>query len=420
MRGRSFRYTRPVKTASDRQVAAGGIASVPAQTSWLGVLGWAAYLACSWTWCIGMFLSVLLVRDYGVWGFVVFAVPNVVGAGAMGWVLTSESGARIAKEHRSACGWFSVVTVAFQMFFGWWLVRMTNNDPGTWWLFVIVLVGMALSVVAAMAKWPHVLASVMVWAISVGIAVTFAAYGGIGRAHTPWLVKEPGIGLALLAPVCAFGFALCPYLDSTFLRARVVAEGRTGTAAFTVGFGVLFLAMILFTLGYAWVFLDIRRAPEWAVNLVSTHIIMQIGFTIAAHAMVQLPASRERQQARVSIRGMVVGILTGLVLFAAPMIGVAAGDGTVAGLSVGEVIYRCFMSFYGLVFPAYVWLCMIPSRDGHRGIDGALGRRKLVVLLGACALAAPCYWMGFIERVEWWLAPGLGVVLVARLLVRGR
>lgn len=62
-----------------------------ARQPWWSVLGWAAYLACSWTWCIGMFLPVLLVRDYGVWGFVVFAVPNVVGAGAMGWVLSAAS-----------------------------------------------------------------------------------------------------------------------------------------------------------------------------------------------------------------------------------------------------------------------------------------------------------------------------------------
>ena len=62
----------------------------PADTSsWFNVPGWAAYLACSWTWCIGMFLPVLLVRDYGVWGWIVFAVPNVLGAAAMGWVLRS-------------------------------------------------------------------------------------------------------------------------------------------------------------------------------------------------------------------------------------------------------------------------------------------------------------------------------------------
>ena len=40
---------------------------------------WAFFLACSWTWCVGMFLPVLLVRNWGIWGWVVFAVPNVIG-----------------------------------------------------------------------------------------------------------------------------------------------------------------------------------------------------------------------------------------------------------------------------------------------------------------------------------------------------
>src|ERR1051325_4731620 len=57
--------------------------------------GWAIYLGMSWTWCIGMFLPVLLVRDYGVWASVVFAVPNVLGAAAMGWVLSRDDSYKI-------------------------------------------------------------------------------------------------------------------------------------------------------------------------------------------------------------------------------------------------------------------------------------------------------------------------------------
>ena len=79
---------------------------------------------------------------------------------------------------------------------------------------------------------------------------------------------------------------------------------------------------------------------------------------------------------------------------------------------MGEVGHRGFMSFYGLVFPAYVWLCMIPLKN-EQGTQKPT-REKLVVLAVAVALAAPCYWMGFIERQTWWLAPGLAVVLLAR------
>jgi hypothetical protein len=44
-------------------------------------------------------------------------------------------------------------------------------------------------------------------------------------------------------------------------------------------------------------------------------------------------------------------------------------------------------------------------------------RRVFFVTIG---LAAPFYWMGFIERQELWLAPGLAIVLIARLVIRPR
>src|SRR5438105_14205353 len=89
---------------------------------------WAIFLACSWTWCIGMFLPVLLVRDYGVWGWVVFAVPNVIGAAAMGWtVRDAEHSRRLVGAHRLAADSFSWVTIAFQMFILlWFLFQMAG------------------------------------------------------------------------------------------------------------------------------------------------------------------------------------------------------------------------------------------------------------------------------------------------------
>src|SRR5690554_5738767 len=88
----------------------------------LAPLGWAAFLAASWSWVIGMFLPVLLVRDYGVWGFVAFALPNIVGAAAMGWVVTSPAeSAAMVSTHRAACRAFSLVTIAFHAYVLVWL-----------------------------------------------------------------------------------------------------------------------------------------------------------------------------------------------------------------------------------------------------------------------------------------------------------
>src|SRR5205085_10745031 len=84
------------------------------------------------------------------------------------------------------------------------------------------------------------------------------------------------------------------------------------------------------------------------------------------------------------------------------------------GLNSGEVVYRLFLAFYGLVFPAYVWLCMIPGRGRV-----APTRRQWVVWGVSVVVAAPMFWMGFIERKMIWLLPGLAVALLARLLVPG-
>src|SRR4029078_4524317 len=84
---------------------------------------WAVFLGMSWTWCIGMFLPVLLVRDYGPWAWGAFAIPHVVGAAAMGWVLSTGASDDIARNHSFWVKAFSWVTAAFQIFFAFWIFQ---------------------------------------------------------------------------------------------------------------------------------------------------------------------------------------------------------------------------------------------------------------------------------------------------------
>jgi hypothetical protein len=316
------------------------------------------------------------------------------------------------------------VTVAFQFFFCFWLQGLTGNHPISPLLFGLVFVAIPVSCVATIGFSRYSGLSMLILLLSLGLLGEFARQGGLSMEHVRSSLGQENSGVWFLAPVCVFGFALCPYLDYTFHRARQQAPGASGRVAFTLGFGLFFLMMILFTLAYAWVFTARSRSEQWsrAEPLVSMHIIAQITFTIMAHTLGYLTErSAKRSKRSAFSAGRFVGAMAiGLVFFGGPLLAVFVFDNrTHAGMTVAEIIYRCFMSFYGLVFPAYVWLCMIPTADGHSGIEGERGRRKLIVLGVACALAAPCYWMGFIERVEWWLAPGLGIVLVARLLVRG-
>src|SRR5688500_16462821 len=95
-----------------------GPIDTPRRTDGARAIGWALFLAASWTWVIGMFLPVLLVRDFGMWGWIVFAVPNVIGAAAMGWRLRdADASKRFVRGHASACRACSLVTIAYHSFF---------------------------------------------------------------------------------------------------------------------------------------------------------------------------------------------------------------------------------------------------------------------------------------------------------------
>lgn len=393
-----------------------------------------AYLASSWTWCIGMFLPVLLVRDFGVWGFVTFALPNCLGAAAMGWVLKSPgASAELVNRHAGAMRLFSVVTALFHVFFLAWLASW-DKLPFRPELLIGVAAGVSI-VVALMHDRLRGWLGVLLWAGVVFVLVrVFLASEPARVSHSLPAPALPSHDVLYLAPVCVFGFLLCPYLDLTFNRARQLVPSRAGgIAAFSVGFLLLFPTMILFTLAYAGDFLGSQTV---ALALVCSHIAVQAGYTVGVHAHTLLalndmqsgdhvhalrpPLPRAAQlMTSVLIAWLASVLLHGVFrqFFAAHPPGPAG-----AAIGLGEIIYRCFMAFYGLVFPAYVWVCMIPTRTApdatHAGLSGPLGERKFWVLLVAIAAAAPFYYLGFIERQTHWLAVGVGIVLLARLAAK--
>lgn len=357
--------------------------------------GWAVYLGVSWTWCIGMFLPVLLVRDYGIWSFVAFAVPNVLGAAAMGWVIRSAEGSeRFASAHREA-GWaFSLVTVLFQAYFIGWICRAGGNSlaviSGAFGGLLILML-LLMRVGFGLERWLALAAALVSWAM-LAIVLRYRLSLGLqwpgGREGSP-------AELASLAAACGLGFALCPYLDRTFHLARQHLTPGAAKAAFGVGFGVVFLSMILFTLAYSDL-IGLSRLREGIVAAILAHLVVQTAFTSAAHAAV-MPSWK----AATAVVVAAAGVLAAAALL--PSIFVTA--------SGEEFGYRLFMGFYGLVAPAYVWLCALPSRGGRPA------RRQWVAFAVAVVAAAPYYWMAFIERQMVWAAGGVAIVLLARVLV---
>ncbi len=209
-------------------------------------LGWALFLGMSWTWCIGMFAPVLLVRDYGLIAWFIFAIPNVVGAAAMGWVLARPGAAdRVAWSHRGAGVFFSIVTIAFHGFFIDWIIR---GLVGWIALALTPVLALAMVLVGRARRWADLALAGAVFLFSVGAIV---AYGINADGFTVAAEARAGsaLELAALSAASVFGFALCPYLDLTFLRARQATAPRAAASAFTLGFGAFFLLMIVLTRG---------------------------------------------------------------------------------------------------------------------------------------------------------------------------
>ncbi len=85
--------------------------------------------------------------------------------------------------------------------------------------------------------------------------------------------------------------------------------------------------------------------------------------------------------------------------------GVAArsGDVMVAGITLGEVGYRAFLLVYGVVFPGYALICMLPTLRQRGGGHVSLRARHIVFGV-ACIAAYPMSVAGLIlGHYEWLL-----------------
>jgi hypothetical protein len=73
-------------------------------------------------------------------------------------------------------------------------------------------------------------------------------------------------------------------------------------------------------------------------------------------------------------------------------------------MRLGEVFYRAFLGFYGLVFPAYVWLIIIPPR------------RSVLRLATVMLIAAPLYWLTFVEDQMVFGIPAVAILILSKFL----
>lgn len=378
------------------------------------VLMWAVFLGCSWTWVIGMFLPVLLVRDYGLWGWVAFAVPNVLGAAAMGTVLKNAEASRaLVQKHASACRWFGLVTVAYQAY----LIAALTGPIG---LAVAAALVVAILLTGKSVSLRDTFAAVIVFAVSVGLFAYAQTTGDLWTHLNPvtFTGRHSTTDLMLFIPAAAFGFVLCPYLDLTFHRARQATLPGAGRAAFAIGFGGVFCLMIVFSLAYAGAFENVTAikgseyAPRlWPVLLIQ--LIVQGAFTAAVHLRSLRPTGSRPGDRRAEFSlfiMLIVGLMLGLI---APLMDGGRGPWRDWEFvtSVTELGYRAFLLLYGTVFPAYVLICMTPT---YRQVSH---KAKFAVFAVAATLSYPLACTAFIANRSLWVIPILVLIVVARLAV---
>jgi hypothetical protein len=350
-----------------------------------------------------MFLPVLLMRDYGPWAWVAFAIPNVIGAAAMGWMIRSkEHSAQMIAAHGRACAAFSIVTLAFHILFAFLIASLASALV----MGIVTVVFLVVFTAGEFRRKADLWTAGLVWVTS--LLMLCGVYLASNDPVNPMPLGVADGRLMYLVPVVIFGFLLCPYLDLTFHRARQAVETPAAArVAFGVGFGLVFLLMIVGTFVYAQ-----PLATAFTYGLPRSYLGMTLAGALALHMGIQAGFT-----VSVHIRAL-RGAMNWAVL---PILVVVAIGATTYPLFDGvqmnwfEGAYRLFMGFYGLVFPAYVWICMIPTWRR----PAAPSRRAWVVCGIAIVVAAPMFWMGFVQGQTAWLLPGIAVVLLARLLVPG-
>ncbi|MDF7800319.1 hypothetical protein P4C99_12650 [Pontiellaceae bacterium B1224] len=372
---------------------------------------WGGYLACSWTWCIGMFLPILLLRDMGWTGYWIFAVPNIVGAAVMGWVIKTRSdSAKFVEEHSGAIWWFSAITLAFHVFWILWIgsfIGSALNLPLYYFIGgigVFLLFLWMLNRFTRRGKIPQAAAILFAFSMAVLVGTFFTT--DLQEASAVFFAStRKSMDARWMLPVMLFGFLLCPFLDITFHHARQQLDSKkNGRLGFTIGFVGFFSFMIFLTTRYAGAFAGAmdgsqvaRIATPWLATGILLHLLCQAFFSIHVHLnrMRTLPDARHKQPLLI-----VILVVAGCIGILAPVLP------GYTGLSGGEIIYRFFMSAYGLVFPAYLLYRVIARKS------------RTPFMWIAMALALPFYWMGFIEGQTIWLVPGIGLLFVGAFIAK--
>lgn len=367
-----------------------------------------------------MFLPILLLRWWGWPGFLAFAVPNILGCVAFGYLFTPESSRQFVARFAPSIRWFAWITIAYQSWFGSWADRKlgmngalnaTMNWPDLCRLLPLVF----LMIPGSSRFW------IIAGTLCTLASFTLFAMSGSGSLGDPPVAGTLApISLAWAAPFMAFGFLLCPALDPTFHRALQQSPSRHCFAVF----GVAFAAQLLFAAST----FDAATGLASLAWPVAAQIVMQTTFTMCAMVAVTSPGAKRGWATapawlpRFAGRPSLMGFVSVLAL---PVVGMALGRFVLDLLTAitvdvpammpasellapgaplsgpGEASYLRWLGFYGVLFPAWLLLKL-------RRVPGLVAWPAIFV----AAIAAE---RGMVGARTSFLLIALGVILAAAL-----
>ena len=312
----------------------------------LKTIGWGLYLTSSWTWCIGMFLPVVLLHRYGWSGVLLFAIPNILGCAAFGYIVkTPQYSKSMVKKYGRIMGTFSIVTIAFHAFFLLMLFKLDylsnqiDMNPLVQFItptksaLIILAIAIFLYCLRFLPNMGWIIFGSICWIMSIFFGFAFLPLETSVETSRAWT------DMIWLLPITTFGFLLCPYLDATFHKAL---QSSPSKHCFGV-FGIAFAAMIVVTCLYQEVIL--KTLPL----LLIIHVCTQCAFSISTHFFEGIKVWGDKRKNLYFI----------LLLFSSTIaLLIANNNSTVVEYTED---YLRFFLFYGLIFPGLVFLLLLKN-----------------------------------------------------------
>lgn len=328
-----------------------------------------------------MYLPVVLLQRYGWPAAVCFTIPNVVGVILFGRFMRSASESRaLVRRHPMTCVAFSIVTIAFHVFFLIWVWQAHFGLGWTNALAIGVVVTILAHLVVPASNRVMRALGMAAYGLSIALLVgtLVIRLTGTTQVIPPATLEQaratPIANVFVLLPM-VFGFLLCPHADLTFHRAyQAVGGGQNGRRVFTM-FGLFFAVMIGFTVTYA------LTGFTW---LIAVHFIVQSWFTMGLHL--------RELQTHAGIKPRAAWLL--LIWVGLP-----------ATLFAN---YTDWYVFYGLAFPMILGLSSGRRRIGRNAAD-------TVTIAAVILISLPCDWFGFMGGSEWLLAVPVGLFVIGML-----